>query len=58
MKLKTCSCCKKEVTTKTAISLGSQKYKSRKLLFFNCKNCNSTLTLQIKYDNFQQILGA
>lgn len=42
MTLKICSCCKKQLQTKDCINIGRNDLG----LWFNCKNCNSTMLLQ------------
>lgn len=58
MTLKTCTCCKKMLTTKTVKSLGCIKESKMKILYFNCLTCNSTLVLvkRFKELNKEQVL--
>lgn len=43
MKIRSCSGCKKELTTKTAIKIGQQVWPNQGVLvMFNCPECKST----------------
>lgn len=45
MRIRNCSCCKKELTTKTAIKIGRQEWPNRGVLvMFNCPECKSTFS--------------
>lgn len=46
MKLKKCSCCGKFLSTKDVKRRGRDASLGVDLLYFDCKNCQSTLTIQ------------
>lgn len=49
MKLnKICSCCGKELTTKNTINKGVDDSYGFKVLYINCKNCDSTAIILTK----------
>jgi len=48
MKLKPCSCCKIDLTTKKIVKLSRFKDQGLDLLYFNCKECHSTMVLASK----------
>lgn len=45
MRLKTCSCCKRELKTCEAKRIGKDSSLGAKMLYVNCKFCGSTLVL-------------
>jgi hypothetical protein len=60
MNLKSCSCCKSKLTTKTVTKIGRQVLGSKRLLLYNCKNCNSTgaLSAKIKVSEFDSVMAS